>query len=151
MTEPDVEKEALARKAQMIADALGGKANGHAVAAVSPADPALEAWADAYAKTEEGGRVLALINVVADSLLDSIIEHVVKPFKQRIAELEARRELQYTGTWDDQRIYNKGDFITYDGSMWACLEAHCGVRPGSSDTSWKLAVKRGKDGRDARK
>jgi hypothetical protein len=36
----------------------------------------------------------------------------------------------------------------HDGSLWAALEPNKGMKPGPS-ASWKLCVKRGRDGRDA--
>ena len=62
----------------------------------------------------------------------------------RIAELEARPpSLPYEGTWAEQRSFQRGCFVTHQGSLWHCEDTNLGVRPGAGSSSWKLAVKRG--------
>lgn len=50
------------------------------------------------------------------------------------------------GVWKADRTYEIGDGVTWDGSYWIAQKA-TGEKPGTSD-SWRLAVKRGRDGRD---
>jgi hypothetical protein len=67
----------------------------------------------------------------------------------RVADLEARGSIEYRGIWAADTKYKSGNAVTHDGSMWIATADTQGVRPG--DTAfWKLAVKRGRDGRDAR-
>lgn len=71
--------------------------------------------------------------------------------ERRIAELEARPSTQYRGIYDDKETYRRGDFVTRSGSVWHCeLDRAKGVVPGTDALGWRLAVKRGADGRDAR-
>lgn len=73
----------------------------------------------------------------------------LEELRKRIAELEARPQMKYCGVFEDDRAYGPGEFVTYGGSIWHCRSAAAGGRPGSS-SSWQLAVKHGRDGRDAR-
>jgi collagen triple helix repeat protein len=52
------------------------------------------------------------------------------------------------GIWKDGTPYVPGDAVTLGGSLFIAQTA-TGAKPGASD-DWRLAVKRGMDGRDAR-
>jgi hypothetical protein len=54
----------------------------------------------------------------------------------------------YEGTWCDGSTYERSACVTFDGSLWIALE-HTDARPGR-DSTWRLCVKRGRDGKDAR-
>lgn len=55
------------------------------------------------------------------------------------------------GVWDDAKAYEQGDGVTYGGSFWICQEAApVGAAPGTGCKAWRLAVKRGRDGKDLR-
>lgn len=57
----------------------------------------------------------------------------------------------YAGVFDEERSYRKGEFVTDGGSLWHCnAETTTGEKPGKSEV-WTLAVKRGRDGKDAGK
>lgn len=71
---------------------------------------------------------------------------ILADIKKDIAELQARPAIKYCGTWDAEKVYSVGDFVTDDGSLWHCSDSNVGVRPGSSE-AWRLAVKRGRDGK----
>lgn len=79
--------------------------------------------------TQDGGRTL-LWNV----------GDVVHPVKTAIV-LDA-------GVWKEGTTYNRGDGVTLGGSFFIA-QADTSAKPGSSD-EWRLAVKRGADGRDWR-
>ena len=74
--------------------------------------------------------------------------------ERRLAELEARlaqvetKGIEYRGVWSQGTLYKRGDFVTRAGCMWA---ANCETysKPGES-ADWQLAVKSGKDAKDAR-
>lgn len=55
----------------------------------------------------------------------------------------------YRGVFDRDASYKSGDFVTHKGSVWHCNAATDGDAPGASD-AWTLAVKCGRDGRDAK-
>ena len=67
---------------------------------------------------------------------------------KRIEALEKEPTLTYEGTAQAGREYEKGMFVTHQGSLWHC-NAKTKAQPGFGP-AWTLAVKRGKDGRDAR-
>lgn len=56
----------------------------------------------------------------------------------------------YRGVFDDGETYDVHDMVTFGGSVWVAVSGE-GIRgkPGTVD-AWKLAVKKGRDGRDAR-
>jgi hypothetical protein len=85
---------------------------------------------------------------------------VVKPLEDRIKQLEvkiayleaaldARGGLKYLGIFKEGRIYDEGQFVTFDGSIWHC-NARTSNPPGNGSASWVLACKRGQDGRSAK-
>ena len=55
----------------------------------------------------------------------------------------------YKDIYDAATTYTQGDLVTDDGSLWLCKAAATTDRPGRS-SAWRLIVKRGKDGKDAR-
>jgi hypothetical protein len=52
----------------------------------------------------------------------------------------------YRGVYVDGRIYERGDLVTVNGSIYHC-DADTTARPGDGAKEWTLAVKRGKDDR----
>lgn len=74
----------------------------------------------------------------------------IAALEQRLEVLEAKpKGLEYRGVWEATRSYQRNDVATVGGSMWVCLVANNGMRPGKSPGAWQLAVQRGRDGRDA--
>jgi hypothetical protein len=55
----------------------------------------------------------------------------------------------YRDVYDAATEYVRGDLVTDDGSIWLCKDATTHDRPGTSG-AWKLIVKRGQHGRDAK-
>lgn len=53
----------------------------------------------------------------------------------------------YRGVWKDGE-YRTGDVVTWGGSLWHCDEK-TGAKPDSANSGWRLAVKKGRDGKDA--
>lgn len=54
------------------------------------------------------------------------------------------------GVWSDGKAYEQGDAVTWAGSLWIAQRATPG-KPDTADGGWRLAVKRGRDGKDAGK
>ena len=50
------------------------------------------------------------------------------------------------GVWTE-RVYQKGDCVTWGGSLWVC-QRETSAKPDSPDSGWRLAVKKGRDGKD---
>lgn len=54
----------------------------------------------------------------------------------------------YRGVWRDDRAYQRGDTVTWAGSLWHCDAAETSEKPESQEKHWTLAAKRGRDGKD---
>lgn len=52
------------------------------------------------------------------------------------------------GVFADGKTYEEGDAVTWGGSLWIAQRA-TSSKPDTTDSGWRLAVKRGRDGRDA--
>jgi len=61
------------------------------------------------------------------------------------SEFKVIGSMQYCELHQPGRQYEMGDVVTHDGSMWVALRDTAGAPGKSSD--WRLAVKRGQDGR----
>jgi len=68
--------------------------------------------------------------------------HWTRWYRQRRWKRLRAQQLQYLGVWREGSIYNKGSFVTHQGSLWHANEADM-ARPGG-DSAWTLAVKRGR-------
>jgi integrin beta 3 len=53
----------------------------------------------------------------------------------------------YRGVYEAGRRYAPGDTVTFGGSSWHC-NAPTDAKPGETEKTWTLAVKRGRDGKD---
>jgi hypothetical protein len=54
----------------------------------------------------------------------------------------------YRGVFKDGQAYEPGDMVTWGGSLWHCDKA-TSEKPGPDN--WRMAVKKGRDGKDAGK
>lgn len=52
------------------------------------------------------------------------------------------------GVYDENVLYDQDDVITWDGSWWVAQRDGKLPKPGSDAKSWKLSIKRGRDGKD---
>lgn len=101
------------------------------------------------------GRSLALTGVLAKLWTDIRAAEVFhreqrEALEKRIAELEARPAFEDAGVWTEDKSYQRGNGVTENGSFWlAKRNTMFGEKPGASD-AWRLAVKRGRDGKDVR-
>jgi hypothetical protein len=97
--------------------------------------------------------------VLAKEIADLIRQHVAAatmPLRDRIEMLELRTvdaekqaaEFRYRGVWQPSEQYCRNNFCTHDGSVWVCLRDTEG-KPGQC-LDWQLAVRKGRDGKDAR-
>jgi hypothetical protein len=96
-------------------------------------------------------------------VLDEVVETIgpviresiaaaIAPLVARLDKLEAQQAAwKYVGVWSAEREYQANNWTTHDGSVWHALRDSKGARPGDGGDSWKLAVRRGQDGKDARR
>lgn len=54
----------------------------------------------------------------------------------------------YRGVFSAEREYDRGDTVTWAGSLWHCEADKTAEKPGDGSKAWTLAAKRGRDGRD---
>jgi hypothetical protein len=84
------------------------------------------------------------LDVIATS-----IANVIGPLTERISTLESQLEQRsYKGVWQREASYREHNLVTFGGNIWIALK-DTGAQPGQGD-DWQLAVKKGRDGRDAR-
>jgi len=80
------------------------------------------------------------------------IEKALKPFERSLAEMErtlqdlraASEHFGYRGVWHEGSEYERGNFVTHDGSLFHC-NLRTKNRPGRDPVSWSLCVKHGRD------
>jgi len=87
-----------------------------------------------------------LLAVIAEVLVETL-----DPLIRRIEVLEKRQKaMHFRGVFQRAESYQRGNFTTHDGSLWAAVKDDPGV-PGDGD-GWQLCAKRGRDAdrRDAR-
>jgi len=77
------------------------------------------------------------------------IDAELSDLRKEIAELKAV-SMKYRGVWSAEKVYHTGDAVTDHGSIYHANEPSVGVRPGNGGP-WQQAVKRGADGKDARR
>lgn len=53
------------------------------------------------------------------------------------------------GPWSDGVTYERGDSITYGGCSWVATDTTNERPKGGGETKWRMAVRKGRDGRDA--
>ena len=115
----------------------------------------LERCARELQKMESPPRTPALTEADLDRALGKLCETigkavrqmVVEPLERRIRELEAR---EWCGVWQEGKAYSKNAIITHDGSAWLATREFPEGKPGTANSGFKLIVKRGRDGRDAK-
>ncbi|NVP55969.1 hypothetical protein [Mycoplana rhizolycopersici] len=54
----------------------------------------------------------------------------------------------YRGVYQDGSSYQKGDTVTWGGSLWHCDADKTDEKPDSAEKHWTLAAKKGRDGKD---
>ncbi len=69
-------------------------------------------------------------------------------FGDNIVELKTAIVLD-AGVWKDGAAYAEGDGVTWAGSFWIA-QADTSAKPGGEGEDWRLAVKRGRDGKDGK-
>jgi hypothetical protein len=74
----------------------------------------------------------------------------VQTLKARVAALEARHTWVYRGVFQDGETYHAGDGVTDHGSIWVANETTRARPQSTGSKAWTLAVKRGRDGKDAK-
>lgn len=102
------------------------------------------------------GLLMTIVKAIGPATLEAI-DRAQKPLLDRIDALEKAAEqlkanpptliASYKGIWQPGGT-KRGDVVTLDGSLWLAM-ADTDAKPGIGDT-FRLIVKRGKDGKDLR-
>jgi hypothetical protein len=79
--------------------------------------------------------------------LDARVNTLTRLYDARIAALEARPIVHDAGVFVDGTVYPKGAGVTWDGGFWIA-QAETRREPGEGRPEWRLAVRRGKQGRE---
>ncbi len=76
----------------------------------------------------------------------------VARLEQRLAAVEGRKMMSYKGVYAAGHAYEEGDAVTHRGSMWVCCSPTSGApgEIGAASGCWRLAVRKGKDGHNAK-
>lgn len=92
-----------------------------------------------------------IVDTVKRALSQAIppLKAEITALKKEVAELKARPELKYLGVWTRGTKYAPGNALTHKGGLWIC-KGFVDTEPGVDFVFWQLAVKAGRDGRDAR-
>ena len=111
-------------------------------------------------QVEDGDRVVAFQQKTYSGTLrmfETLLTHVYTVFalaraereilEKRVAELEAKPTTKYRGVWKTDTLYADGEMVTDHGSVWASKANNNASRPGGGNSTWQLAVKRGRDAR----
>jgi hypothetical protein len=94
-------------------------------------------------------------SAVVNKALDTQIVEVFEEIQGRLQSLESSVEevmdhgFRYRGFWREGMSSKRGDAFTEDGSLWICLRS-TKDRPGYNSPDWHIAVRKGRNGRDAR-
>ena len=88
--------------------------------------------------------------------IGKFISDKLKPLQKQIEELKAqveelkKRGVSYKGIYQKSCGYAIGDLVSYDHSVWCCIQvAQAGASPGAFPSLWQMAL-RG-DGRDTQR
>ena len=85
--------------------------------------------------------VKAIISAVAPVIFE--LEKQIVALQVRVDELESSA-LKYCGVYQPSASYQRGNFVTYDGSAFHATRVVSGERPGTTN-GWQLMIKHGKD------
>lgn len=84
----------------------------------------------------------AMAAAVVQGIKMALAPHVseIAHLKKRLAELEGKPHVTFTGTYADTKAYTPGDAATRSGSLWICVNDTTGP---FNHNAWRLAVKKG--------
>lgn len=87
--------------------------------------------------------------------VDDIADVIAEAIKEATAPLIARIEtleksgMKFCGTWQRAMNYERGATVSHSGSLWVAIRSVDPDQAPGADSGWQLAVKRGRDGKDA--
>ena len=112
-------------------------------AAITPLQQQIEAQQKAIGELQSDLEA-ALFETVA--VLDGKSLQLIRTFgdgNQKTSEIELP-QVVYSGVFDAEKQYQKGELVTHGGSMWHCNGDAVG-KPEDDSGAWTLCVKKGRD------
>ncbi len=87
---------------------------------------------------------------IALAVREAVAAVVPEQVESAVSEMvKSVPRMEYRGVWSEGLgVCRKGDAVTFGGSLWICRAEETTDKPGTSP-AWQLAVKKGRDGRDA--
>jgi len=77
-------------------------------------------------------------------IVGAVLVETLDPLIRRIEALEKQQKaVRFRGVFQRAESYQRGNFATHDGSLWAAVKDDPGT-PGDGD-GWQLCAKRGRD------
>ena len=77
-----------------------------------------------------------------EAISGALIE-IIGPLAERVTALEKQvRQVRFCGTYQRALHYERGNLVTFRGSLWSALCDGPGA-PGENPAEWQLAVKNG--------
>ncbi|MPZ36600.1 MAG: hypothetical protein GEU95_00825 [Rhizobiales bacterium] len=110
-----------------------------------------EAMADFRGSGERSNKLVRYTQGQADSVraMFALLYLLIQKQDHKIKELrQSMPAMKYVGVWVPDADYRQGNFVTDHGALWHA-NTTTRSRPGT-DSSWTLAVKKGKDARNDR-
>ena len=98
---------------------------------------------------KDGAPVAGLPKLLLDTMAEAL-GMVRGELEERLTALEKRPVLTYRDLWREGTSYAAGDSVSWSGSLWAARADGLLERPSLDSDSWRLVVKRGRDGRDGK-
>ena len=94
-------------------------------------------------KARRATKVSSWLNPLIDAIAQVIAEQT-----KRIEALEQRPTFRDAGVWTEALVYRAGEGVSFGGSFWISQTDSNTSKPGTGK-HWRLAVKKGRDGKDA--
>jgi hypothetical protein len=86
---------------------------------------------------------------IAEAIMKALCSTDIFPLEDRVKALEARPALVDRGVWKEGETYEAGSAVSFGGSLWLAQRS-TSAKPDSPDSGFRLAVKKGRDGKDAK-
>lgn len=85
--------------------------------------------------------------ITEERFVAALTEQVAAMEERVLKTIAERKIVPYKGVHQSGAEYQRGDFVTFGGSLWHCDKTTT-TKPEQANSDWTLAVKHGRDGRD---
>jgi polyhydroxyalkanoate synthesis regulator phasin len=106
--------------------------------------------------TAVGQKMAEAVRGYCDKAFDDIhdridrLERRLDDMRERVRQIQTRPQLRFAGQFRDHdgKVFEPGDLVSSGGSLWACMK-DTSTRPSMDNEFWQLAVRKGRDGKNA--